>query len=59
MGRFQEENRSLGASSAEPAGWGMGGGGLQPLREVTLIVIQGRTECEGRWARGRLKALWL
>lgn len=33
---FREENRSQGASYAEPAGWGWG---RQPLREVTLIVI--------------------
>lgn len=31
----------LGASDAEPAGWGQGRG-RQPLREVTLIVVQGR-----------------
>lgn len=34
MGIFQERELKFGASSADPAGWG-----LQPLREVTLIVV--------------------
>lgn len=52
----------LGASDAEPAGWGQGRG-RQPLREVTLIVVQGREGeregMEGCGQEGHCKALWL
>lgn len=50
----------LGASDAEPGGRGRG---RQPLREVTLIVVQGREGgregMEGCGQEGHCKALWL